>query len=162
MKVESRMEPTVGTWEGLSRFITQGVTLFATGLSGFLLLLIGVPVLMVILMSLRTGFPGESVPFTLENFSTVYLTPRTYEVLLNTIFFAVSSVVITLFNCRPAGLDPHADGHSLQENHLRFVDDRHLDPGFSAHHRMDLVAQSQDRPGQQVAAKRFCSERSAV
>src|SRR5262245_53185489 len=96
MKVESRVEPTLGSWEGLSRFLPQGVSLFATGLSGFLLLLIGVPVAMVILMSLRTGFPGESVPFTLENFSTVYLTPRTYEVLVNTIFFAISSVLITL------------------------------------------------------------------
>ena len=96
MKVESRTEPTVGAWEGLSRFLPQGVTLFATGLSGFLLMLIGLPVLMVILMSLRTGFPGENVPFTLENFTTVYLTPRTYEVLLNTVFFAISSVAITL------------------------------------------------------------------
>jgi iron(III) transport system permease protein len=96
MKVESRTETTAGNWEGLSRFLPQGVTLFASGLSGFLLLLIGLPVLMVILMSLRTGFPGEDVPFTLENFTTVYLTPRTYEVLLNTVFFAISSVAITL------------------------------------------------------------------
>ena len=96
MKVESRTEAVAGGWEGLSRFLPQGVTLFASGLSGFLLLLIGLPVLMVILMSLRTGFPGENVPFTLENFTTVYLTPRTYEVLLNTIFFAISSVAITL------------------------------------------------------------------
>jgi iron(III) transport system permease protein len=95
------MEPAVGTWEGLSRFLPERVTVFATGLSGFLLLLIGLPVLMVMLMSLRTGFPGESVPFTLENFSTVYLEPRTYEVLLNTVFFAVSSVFITLLIAVP-------------------------------------------------------------
>ncbi len=101
MKVESRTESPVGTWEGLSRFLPQGVTLFATGLSGFLLILIGLPVLMVILMSLRTGFPGENVPFTLENFATVYLTPRTYEILLNTVFFAVSSVAITLLIAVP-------------------------------------------------------------
>jgi iron(III) transport system permease protein len=101
MKVESRMEPAAGAWEGLGRFLPQGVTVFATGLSGFLLLLIGLPVLMVILMSLRTGFPGESVPFTLENFSTVYLEPRTYEILLNTIFFAVSAVLITLLIAVP-------------------------------------------------------------
>jgi iron(III) transport system permease protein len=101
MKVESRTVPTVGTWEGLSRYLPQGVTLFATGLSGFLLLIIGLPVAMVVLMSLRTGFPGEAVPFTLENFATVYLTPRTYEVLLNTVFFAVSSVTITLLIAVP-------------------------------------------------------------
>lgn len=96
MKIESRAGATAGSWEGLSRVLPQGVTLFATGLSGVLLILIGLPVLMVILMSLRTGFPGEEVPFTLENFATVYLTPRTYEVLLNTVFFAVSSVAIAL------------------------------------------------------------------
>lgn len=101
MKVESRTEPAVGAWDGLSRFLPRGVTLFATGLSGFLVLVIGVPVLMVILMSLRTGFPGENVPFTLENFITVYATPRTYEIMLNTVFFAVSSVSITLLIAVP-------------------------------------------------------------
>jgi iron(III) transport system permease protein len=63
--------------------------------------LIGLPVAMVILMSLRTGFPGEDVPFTLENFATVYLTAQTYEILLNTLFFAVSSVSITLLIAVP-------------------------------------------------------------
>ena len=96
MKVESRTREATGGWEGLSRFLPPGVSLFAAGLSGFLLILIGLPVLMVILMSLRTGFPGEAVPYTLENFTTVYSTPRTYEILLNTIFFAISSVSITL------------------------------------------------------------------
>jgi iron(III) transport system permease protein len=101
MKVESRTEASAGTWNGLSRFLPQGVTLFATGLSGLLMIMIGLPVAMVILMSLRTGFPGEAVPFTLENFSTVYLTPRTYEILLNTVFFAISSVSITLLIAVP-------------------------------------------------------------
>ncbi|MGH7794532.1 MAG: ABC transporter permease [Candidatus Binatia bacterium] len=101
MKVETRNESAVGAWEGFSRFLPQGVTLFATGLSGFLVILIGLPVAMVILMSLRTGFPGEDVPFTLENFAAVYLTPRTYEILLNTLFFAVSSVSITLLIAVP-------------------------------------------------------------
>jgi iron(III) transport system permease protein len=96
MKAESRYESAVGSWEGLARFKPQGVTLFATGLSLFLLILIGLPVVMVILMSLRTGFPGEDVPFTLENFAEVYLTPRTYEILLNTVFFAIGSVAVTL------------------------------------------------------------------
>jgi len=96
MKVESRTESTVAAWDGWSRFLPQRVSLFATGLSLFLLLLIGLPVLMVILMSLRTGFPGETVPFTLGNFTSVYSEPRTYEVLLNTLFFALSSVCITL------------------------------------------------------------------
>lgn len=101
MKVEPRNESTVGAWEGLARLKPQGVTLFATGLSGFLGILIGLPVVMVILMSLRTGFPGEDVPFTLENFAEAYLTPRTYEILGNTLFFAVSTVFITLLIAVP-------------------------------------------------------------
>ncbi|HET7393804.1 MAG TPA: iron ABC transporter permease [Candidatus Binatia bacterium] len=101
MKAETRTQVSPSAWEGLSRLLPQGVTLFATGLSGFLLVLIGLPVAMVILMSLRTGFPGEQVPFTLENFATVYLTPRTYEILINTVFFAISSVSITLLIAVP-------------------------------------------------------------
>ncbi|HUC98624.1 MAG TPA: iron ABC transporter permease [Candidatus Polarisedimenticolaceae bacterium] len=101
MKAETRTQVSPSAWEGLSRFLPRGVTLFASGLSGLLLVLIGLPVAMVILMSLRTGFPGEAVPFTLENFSTVYLTPRTYEILLNTVFFAISSVSITLLIAVP-------------------------------------------------------------
>jgi iron(III) transport system permease protein len=96
MKVETRDESSMGVWTGLARIMPQKVSLFAAGLSGFLSLLIGLPVVMVILMSLRTGFPGEDVPFTLENYAYVYFTPRTYEVLLNTVFFAVASVFITL------------------------------------------------------------------
>jgi iron(III) transport system permease protein len=96
MKVESRTVPILDRWEAAGRFLPQGVTVFAAGLSGFLILFIGLPVAMVVLMSLRTGFPGEAVPFTLENYATVYLTERTYEVLANTVFFAVSSVAITL------------------------------------------------------------------
>ncbi|HSK28970.1 MAG TPA: hypothetical protein VLA17_03325, partial [Candidatus Limnocylindria bacterium] len=101
MKVESRSDATVGVWEGLSRYLPQRVTLFATGLTAFLALFIGMPVLMVVLMSLRTGFPGEDVPFTVANFADVYLTPRTYEILYNTVFFAVSSVSITLLIAVP-------------------------------------------------------------
>jgi hypothetical protein len=81
VKAETGYESTFGAWESLSRLKAQGTTLFAATLAGFLLILIGLPVAMVVLMSLRTGFPGETVPFTLENFSDVYLTPRTYEIL---------------------------------------------------------------------------------
>jgi iron(III) transport system permease protein len=101
MKAEPRYESTVGGWEGLARFKPRGMSLFATGLSGFLALLIGLPVVMVLLMSLRTGFPGEEVPFTLENYAEVYFTPRTYEILLNTLFFAVGSVAVTLLIAVP-------------------------------------------------------------
>jgi iron(III) transport system permease protein len=101
VKAETRFESTLGAWEGLSRFRAQGTTVFATALAGFLLIFIGLPVAMVVIMSLRTGFPGEAVPFTLQNFSEVYLTPRTYEILLNTVFFAVSTVAITLLIAVP-------------------------------------------------------------
>jgi iron(III) transport system permease protein len=101
MKAEAPYETTVGAWEGLARLRPQGMTLFASGLAVFLLLLIGLPVLMVILMSFRTGFPGEAVPLTLENYAEVYLTPRTYEILLNTVIFAVGSVFITLLIAVP-------------------------------------------------------------
>jgi iron(III) transport system permease protein len=101
VKAEPRYETTFGQWEGLARFKPQGMTLFGTGLTAFLLLLVGLPVAMVILMSFRTGFPGEDVPFTLENFAYVYLTPRTYEILLNTLIFAVGSVFITLLIAVP-------------------------------------------------------------
>lgn len=101
MKAESRYESAVGAWEGFTRRMPTGVTWFATGLSGFLALVIGLPVAMVILMSLRTGFPGEDVPFTLQNFAEVYLTPRTYEILVNTLMFAVGSVAVTLLIAVP-------------------------------------------------------------
>ena len=96
MKAESRSEVGAERWDIFSRFRASGVSLFASGMSVFLLLLIGVPVVMVILMSLRTGFPGETVPLTLENYVEVYANPKTYQVLLNTIIFAVASVSVTL------------------------------------------------------------------
>ena len=46
----------------------QGSSLFAAALLAFLILIVGAPVAMVILMSFRTGFPGEDVPFTMENY----------------------------------------------------------------------------------------------
>ena len=96
MKSETRAVATSFGGEGLAYIGKQGTSLFAVGLAAFLLILIGVPVAMVVLMSLRTGFPGETVPFTLENFSEVYLNPGTYQILLNTLFFAVATVGVAL------------------------------------------------------------------
>jgi iron(III) transport system permease protein len=101
VKAETGYESSFAAWESLSRLKTQGTTVFAAALAAFLLILIGLPVAMVVLMSLRTGFPGEAVPFTLQNFSDVYLTPRTYEILLNTVIFAVSAVAVTLLIAVP-------------------------------------------------------------
>ena len=55
--------------------------MFAGGLMALLVLMVGVPLLMVVLMSLRTGFPGEGGPLTLANFIAVYSSPGTYKVL---------------------------------------------------------------------------------
>lgn len=96
MKAETREPVTVFNGAVLAQVKQQGTSFFAAGLSIFLLVMIGMPVAMVILMSLRTGFPGENVPFTLANFVAVYLDPGTYEILLNTLIFAVSSVAVTL------------------------------------------------------------------
>ena len=79
----------------------QGSTTFAAGLLALLLVIVGAPVVMVVLMSLRTGFPGEGGPLTLANFVDVYSDPGTYEVLVNTLFFAVGSVSVALFFAVP-------------------------------------------------------------
>ncbi len=78
-----------------------GVTFFTAGLLALLILLIGVPVMMVVLMSLRTGFPGEGGPLTLQNFVDVYADAGTYEVLVNTLLFALGSVAVALFFAVP-------------------------------------------------------------
>ena len=57
--------------------------------------MVGVPLLMVVLMSLRTGFPGEG-GLTLVNFINVYSSPGTYKVLLNTLLFASGTVLVTI------------------------------------------------------------------
>lgn len=61
-----------------------------------LILLVGTPMLMVLLMSLRTGFPGEGGPLTLANFVQAYSDPETYGILLNTLFFATGTVTVTV------------------------------------------------------------------
>jgi iron(III) transport system permease protein len=96
VKAETRNEIFLNASDGINRLRAHGVTLFASGVSAFLAILIGVPVVMVILMSLRTGFPGEQVPLTLENFVYVYANTKTYQILLNTVYFAVASVSVTL------------------------------------------------------------------
>src|SRR4029077_1331503 len=57
--------------------------------------MVGVPLLMVVLMSLRTGFPGEGGALTLANFIAVYSSAGTYKVLLNTVLFALGTVLVT-------------------------------------------------------------------
>jgi iron(III) transport system permease protein len=82
-------------------FRNYGVNFFAGALLALLTILVGAPVLMVILMSLRTGFPGEGGPLTLTNFVQAYTDPGTYEILLNTILFATGTVTVTLLFAVP-------------------------------------------------------------
>ena len=74
----------------------SGTGLFAAGLTALLLVIIGAPLVMIVLMSLRTGFPGEGGPLTLANFAAVYSHPGTYKVLANTLLFASGTVIVTL------------------------------------------------------------------
>ncbi|MFC1869630.1 ABC transporter permease, partial [Thermodesulfobacteriota bacterium] len=78
----------------------HGNTFFGAVLLAFLVLLVGAPLAMVVLMSLRTGLPGEGGPLTLENFS-IYGDPETYMVLLNTLQFALGSVAVALIFAVP-------------------------------------------------------------
>ena len=79
----------------------DGSSIFAGGLLALLVLIVGVPVAMVVLMSLRTGFPGEGGPLTLVNFIRVYTDPATYDVLVNTVLFATGAVAVTVLFAVP-------------------------------------------------------------
>jgi iron(III) transport system permease protein len=86
----------MGVLDRLLRSGPDGSTIFAGGLLIFLAVIVGAPVAMVALMSLRTGFPGEGGALTLVNFIRVYTDLSTYDVLLNTLLFATGTVVVTL------------------------------------------------------------------
>lgn len=101
MKVLTAQSPGVAVLGRFSGLKTHGSTFFAAGLLGVLLVIVGTPAAMVILMSLRTGFPGEGGPLTLVNFVDVYADAGTYEVLGNTLLFALGSVAVALLFAVP-------------------------------------------------------------
>lgn len=76
-------------------------SLFALGLLGVLLIGVGAPVTTVVLVSLRTGLPGEGGPLTLANFVEVYSNPSTYDILLNTLLFAIGTLIVTMLFAAP-------------------------------------------------------------
>lgn len=90
-----------GVLDRMRRLKPSGSSLFAAGLMALLIVAVGAPVAMVVLMSLRTGLPGEGGPLTLDNFVEVYADPGTYEVLLNTLLFAVGTVTVALLFAVP-------------------------------------------------------------
>lgn len=79
----------------------HGSTAFAGGLLAILVLVIGAPLAMVVLMSLRTGFPGEGGPLTFANFIEAYSDPGVYGILWNTLLFAVGTVSVALLFAVP-------------------------------------------------------------
>jgi iron(III) transport system permease protein len=91
-----KAEAEVGTIGYTSGAGVNGVGIFAGGLLTLLVIMVGVPLIMVVLMSLRTGFPGEGGPLTLANFIAVYSAPSTYKILLNTLLFAFGTVIVGL------------------------------------------------------------------
>ena len=91
-----KAEAEVGAIGYAPRERASGVGIFAGGMLTLLVVLVGVPLLMVVLMSLRTGFPGEGGPLTLTNFIAVYSTPSTYKILWNTLLFAFGTVIVAL------------------------------------------------------------------
>ena len=91
-----KAEANLGTIGRVIDAKVNGVGLFAGGLLTLLIVMVGVPLVMVVLMSLRTGFPGEGGPLTVANFIAVYTTPSTYKILLNTLSFALGTVIVAL------------------------------------------------------------------
>lgn len=92
---------TIGVFDRLLGIRPDTTNVFAAGLFVLLALLVGVPLMMVILMSLRTGFPGEGGALTLANFISIYTEPSTFQVLFNTLFFALGAVAVTLLFAMP-------------------------------------------------------------
>src|SRR5689334_23977838 len=96
-----KAEAELGAIGYVPRTRTSGVGIFAGGILTLLVIMVGVPLLMVVLMSLRTGFPGEGGPLTLANFAAVYSHPGTYKVLSNTLLFATGTVFVALLFAVP-------------------------------------------------------------
>lgn len=59
-------------------------------------LLVGVPVVSVLVMSLRQGLPGRATGLTVANYVEAYTDPILGTVILNTVLFAVSTVAVAL------------------------------------------------------------------
>ena len=88
---------------GFAGSVTHEITRHGFGYTALALvgLLVGAPVLAVVLMSLRVGLPGQASSLTLENYRRAYADPIFLQVLLNTLFFAIGTVLITLLFALP-------------------------------------------------------------
>jgi iron(III) transport system permease protein len=64
-------------------------------------LLVGIPTLAVLVMSLRTGLPGQARPLTLANFQEVFTDSFTYSVMGNTLAFSACAILVSLLFAVP-------------------------------------------------------------
>ena len=82
-KMEKLRQLTLGQW-------VVGIFTLTVGFA------VVVPVVAILLMSLRKGLPGRAGPTTLVNYQEVFFDSSTYEVLLNTCYFALGTILIAL------------------------------------------------------------------
>jgi iron(III) transport system permease protein len=88
-----RGQGRTGLWSRVSqRHILVG------GLAGVLCVLVGLPLLVLFISSLKSAqaLPFDSSPLTLENYAEIYLDGTTYRLLGGTFLYAASSLVIGL------------------------------------------------------------------
>src|SRR5688572_21667121 len=75
--------------------------IFSVGMVVVVGILVGVPTLAVLVMSLRTGLPGQARPMTLANFQEVFSDPFTGQVMGNTLAFAALAIFVTIIFAVP-------------------------------------------------------------
>lgn len=76
--------------------MSKGAQLFPLFILLTVALLVGVPLVTVFFISLKTGLPGQPGALTLANFKAVLLAPGTRAILWNTLLFASGTMLVTL------------------------------------------------------------------
>ena len=76
--------------------MSKGTGLFPIVVLLLVALLVGIPLLTVVFISLKTGLPGQPGALSLTNFRTVLFAPGTHLILWNTLVFATGTMVVTL------------------------------------------------------------------
>jgi iron(III) transport system permease protein len=76
--------------------MAKGTQLFPLFILLTVALLVGIPLVTVFFISLKTGLPGQPGALTLANFKAVLLAPGTRAILWNTLLFASGTMLVTL------------------------------------------------------------------
>ncbi|MGE5307369.1 MAG: ABC transporter permease [Alphaproteobacteria bacterium] len=76
--------------------MSKGAQLFPLFILLTIGLLVGIPLVTVFFISLKTGLPGQPGALTLANFKAVLLAPGTRAILWNTLLFASGTMLVTL------------------------------------------------------------------